>query len=61
MLPQGGVPVLCVIAQELDPELYIMIAGMLQIGGIPEARFEVLTSDGSRKKSLDLVKRADSN
>jgi predicted phosphoribosyltransferase len=45
-IPNGGVPVAAVIAEELDAELYLMIVRKLQIPDNPEAGFGALTSDG---------------
>lgn len=45
-IPNGGVPVAAVIAEEFDAELYLMIVRKLQIPGNPEAGFGALTSDG---------------
>ena len=45
-IPNGGVPVGRVIAEELDAELYLMIVRKLQIPHNPEAGFGAVTPDG---------------
>jgi putative phosphoribosyl transferase len=45
-IPNGGVPVAAVIAEQLNAELYLMIVRKLQIPGNPEAGFGAVTSDG---------------
>lgn len=45
-IPNGGVSVAAVIAEELNVELYLMIVRKLQIPDNPEAGFGALTSDG---------------
>jgi len=45
-IPNGGVPVAAVIAEELDAELSLMIVRKLQVPDNPEAGFGALTSDG---------------
>ncbi|MDY6855183.1 MAG: phosphoribosyltransferase family protein [Thermodesulfobacteriota bacterium] len=45
-VPNGGVPVACVIAKELHADLYLMIVRKLQIPSNTEAGFGALTSDG---------------
>jgi predicted phosphoribosyltransferase len=45
-IPNGGVPVAAVIAEELEAELHLMIVRKLQIPNNPEAGFGALTSDG---------------
>ena len=45
-IPNGGVPVAAVIAEELDAEIYLMIVRKLQIPDNPEAGFGALTFDG---------------
>jgi predicted phosphoribosyltransferase len=46
-IPNGGVPVASVIAEELGAELYLTIVRKLQIPDNPEAGFGALTPDGS--------------
>lgn len=46
-IPNGGVPVAAIIAEELGAELHLMIVRKLQIPDNPEAGFGALTSDGS--------------
>lgn len=45
-IPNGGVPVGRVMAEELDAGLYLMIVRKLQIPHNPEAGFGAVTSDG---------------
>jgi predicted phosphoribosyltransferase len=45
-VPNGGVPVGAVIAEELGADLYLMLVRKLQIPDNPEAGFGAVTSDG---------------
>ena len=45
-IPNGGVPVARIIAEELDAELYLMIVRKLQVPHNPEAGFGAATPDG---------------
>lgn len=45
-IPNGGVPVAAVIAEELNAELCLVIVRKLQLPDNPEAGFGALTSDG---------------
>ncbi len=56
-IPNGGVPVAAVIAEELGAELYLMIVRKLQIPDNPEAGFGALTSDESLLLNERLIKR----
>jgi predicted phosphoribosyltransferase len=56
-IPNGGVPVAAVIAEELHAELYLMIVRKLQIPDNPEAGFGALTSDGFLLFNQPLIKR----
>ena len=55
-IPNGGVPVAAVIAEELGAELYLMIVRKLQIPDNPEAGFGALTSDGFLLLNERLIK-----
>jgi predicted phosphoribosyltransferase len=54
-IPNGGVPVARVIADELHADLYLMIVRKLQIPDNPEAGFGALTSDGFLLLNHNLV------
>ena len=58
-IPNGGVPVAVVIAEELGAELYLMIVRKLQIPDNPEAGFGALTSDGFLLLNKPLIKHLD--
>ena len=54
-IPNGGVPVAAVIAEELGAELYLMIVRKLQIPDNPEAGFGAVAPDGSLLKNKGLI------
>jgi putative phosphoribosyl transferase len=58
-IPNGGVPVAAVIAEELDVELYLMIIRKLQIPDNPEAGFGAVTFDGFLLLNQPLIERLD--
>jgi predicted phosphoribosyltransferase len=55
-IPNGGVPVAVVIAEELGAELYLMIVRKLQIPDNREAGFGALTADGFLVLNQSLIK-----
>jgi len=55
-IPNGGVPVAAVIAEQLGADLYLMIVRKLQIPDNPEAGFGALTSDGFLLLNHRLIK-----
>ena len=55
-IPNGGVPVACVISKELSVDLYLMIVRKLQIPDNPEAGFGAVTSDGHLLLNHDLIR-----
>ena len=54
-IPNGGVPVTAVIAEELGAELYLIIVRKLQIPDNPEAGFGAMAPDGSLLLNKGLI------